>query len=258
MAANLTSYGGLLNGTLSWLGRDSTGEAIITPRFDDILLMAERRIYYGYATEDVGNPLRSDPLRIPEMEVVDPAFLMTGDSEVVRVDEAGAFVRVTEAAADTTDITITETLAGTVGQPEGFLELISARNNSDDLPISIVAQRVIDGFGRGAMGRVGLMAVSGMNFRFLDAPSDSSTATLRYFHKLETPAGSTSNDILDNYPEVYLYACLIEASIMTQDEGGSTRYLAMYSTSVQGLNARAQRITASTVPVMRLRAGLAP
>ena len=87
MAANLTSYGGLLNGTLSWLGRASPGEAIITPRFDDILLMAERRIYYGYATEDVGNPLRSDPLRIPEMEVVDPAFLMTGDAEVVRVDE---------------------------------------------------------------------------------------------------------------------------------------------------------------------------
>jgi hypothetical protein len=32
----------------------------------------------------------------------------------------------------------------------------------------------------------------------------------------------------------------------------------MYSTSVQGLNARAQRITASTVPVMRLRAGMTP
>lgn len=257
MAVNITSYGGLLNGTLSWLGRASPGEAIITPRFDDILLMAERRIYYGYATEDVGNPLRSDPLRIPEMEVVDPAFLMTGDADVVRVSEDG-IVRVTEAAADVTDVTITATLAGTVGQPENFLELISARNNNDDKPIAIVAQRTIDGHGRGAIGRVGLMAVSGLNFRFLDAPSTSSTATLRYFQKLETPTGSTSNDILDNYPDVYLYACLIEASIFTQDEAGAAKYLSMYSTSVQGLNARAQRITASTVPVMRLRAGFAP
>jgi hypothetical protein len=255
MAINITSYGGLLNGTLSWLGRASPGEAIITPRFDDILLMAERRIYYGYATEDVGNPLRSDPLRIPEMEIVDPAFLMVGDLEVTRISEDGV-VRVIEDASGSDLATLT--VPSTVGQPEGFLELISATNNNDDQPIAIVAQRTIDGYGRGAMGRVGMMAVSGMNFRFRDAASTENTATLRYFQKLETPAGSTSNDILDNYPDVYLYACLIEASIFTQDEAGAAKYLSMYSTSVQGLNARAQRITASTVPVMRLRAGMTP
>jgi hypothetical protein len=257
MAANITSYGGLLNGTLSWLGRDTPGEAIITPRFDDFLLMAERRIYYGYATEDVGNPLRSDPLRIPEMEIVDPAFMMTGTAEIVRVSE-DAVVRVTEDAPDITVETITDSLTGTVGQPDNFLELISAMNNGDGAPISIVAQRVIDGHGNRALGRVGMMAVSGMNFRFFDAPSTENTATLRYFQKLATPAGSTTNDILDNYPETYLYACLIEASIFTQDEAGATRYLSMYSTSVQGLNARAQRQSASAVPVMRLRAGICP
>jgi hypothetical protein len=257
MAVNITSYGGLLNGTLSWLGRASVGEAIITPRFDDILLMAERRIYYGYATEDVGNALRSDPLRIPEMEVVDPAFLMTGTADVVRVSEDGV-VRVTEAAPDTTVATITDSLGGTVGQPDNFLELISATNNGDGWPITIVAQRVIDGYGRHAVGRVGLMAVSGMNFRFLDAPSPENTATIRYFQKLATPAGSTSNDILNNYPDVYLMACLVEASIFSQDEAGAARYMALYNTSVMGLNARAQRQNASAVPVMRLRAGRTP
>jgi hypothetical protein len=256
MAVNITSYGGLLSGTLSWLGRASAGEAIITPRFDDILLLAERRIYYGYATEDVGNPLRSDPLRIPEMEVVDPAFSMTGLPGGARLTEDDEFVRVIESADDEEDIAVS--IAGTVGQPENFLELISARNNNDDMPIAIVAQRTIDGYGRQALGRVGLMAVSGLNFRFLDVP-DEGTVTLRYFQKLETPTGSTSNDILDNYPETYLYACLIEASIFTQDEAGAGRYLSMYSTSVQGLNARAQRQNASAVPVMRLRgAGFAP
>jgi hypothetical protein len=221
MALQITTYSGILGGVLSWLGRDSAGETIITDRFDDILALCERRIYYGYATEDVGNALRSDPLRIVEMETVDSAFSLS---------------------------------SGTVAQPTGFLELISAFNNNDDLPISINAQRTIDGFGNQTLGRVGgIIAVSGTNFRVFDAPTTAITAELRYYKKLTTPAGSTVNDILTNYPDVYLWGCLIEASVRTQDEPGALRYLAMYNASVQGLNARTQRITASANPRMRVR-----
>jgi hypothetical protein len=221
MALQITTYSGILGGVLSWLGRDSAGETIITDRFDDILALCERRIYYGYATEDVGNALRSDPLRIVEMETVDSAFSLS---------------------------------SGTVAQPTGFLELISAFNNNDDLPISINAQRTIDGFGNQTLGRVGgIIAVSGTNFRVFDAPTTAITAELRYYKKLTTPVGSTVNDILTNYPDVYLWGCLIEASVRTQDEPGALRYLAMYNASVQGLNARTQRITASANPRMRVR-----
>jgi hypothetical protein len=221
MAVQITTYAGILGGVLSWLGRDASGETIITSRFDDILALCERRIYYGYATEDVGNALRSDPLRIVEMETVDDAFSLS---------------------------------SGTVAQPEGFLELISAFNNSDDLPISINAQRTIDGFGNQTLGRVGgIIAVSGENFRVFDAPTTAITATLRYYQKLTTPAGATANDILTNYPDVYLYGCLIEACIRTQDRAGALDYLGMYNASVQGLNARTQRITASANPRMRVR-----
>jgi hypothetical protein len=221
MAVAINTYSGILGGVLSWLGRDSAGETIITDRFDDLLALCERRIYYGYATEDVGNALRSDPLRIVEMETVDSAFSLS---------------------------------SGTVAQPTGFLELISAFNNNDDLPISINAQRTIDGFGNQTLGRVGgIIAVSGTNFRVFDAPTTAITAELRYYKKLTTPVGSTVNDILTNYPDVYLWGCLIEASVRTQDEPGALRYLAMYNASVQGLNARTQRITASANPRMRVR-----
>ena len=226
MAVAINTYSGILSGVLSWLGRDSAGETVITNRFDDILAMMERRMYYGYATEDVGNPLRSDPLRIVEMETVDSAFSLS---------------------------------SGTVAQPTGFLELISAYNNSDDLPIQINAQRTIDGYGSQTLGRVGgIMAVSGTNFRVFDAPTTAITATLRYYKKLTTPAGSTVNDILTNYPSVYLWGCLIEACVRTQDEAGALRYLQMYNADVSGLNARTQRITASAVPRLRVRAGMAP
>jgi hypothetical protein len=221
MAVAINTYAGILGGVLSWLGRDAAGETIITGRFDDLLALCERRMYYGYATEEPSNPLRSDPLRIVEMETVDSAFSLS---------------------------------SGTVAQPTGFLELISAFNNNDDLPIAINAQRTIDGYGSNTLGRVGgIIAVSGTNFRVFDAPTTAITATLRYYKKLTTPAGATVNDILSNYPDVYLWGCCIEASIRTQDEAGAQRYLQLYNASVSGLNARTQRITASANPVMRVR-----
>jgi hypothetical protein len=222
MAAQITTYAGLKAGMLAWLAR--TGDALLDARFDDFLLNCERRMYYGFAVDEPASPMRSDALRIPEMEAVDAAFALT---------------------------------SGTVAQPAGFLELISACNNSLNAPLDIVSQRTLDGYGTQSLGGTRLIAVSGTNFRFVDTPS-SGTATLRYYRKLATPAGSIVNDILTNYPDVYLYGCLVEAAIFTQGEAEAQRYLQLYNASVAGLNARTQRITASAVPVIRVRAGRTP
>lgn len=222
MAVAINTYAGLLGGVLSWLGRDSPGETIITNRFDDLLAMCERRIYYGYATEDMGNPLRSDPLRIVEMETAaESASVEEGDTELA--------------------------------QPSDFLELISVYSSTLNKPMQIVAQRVIDGYGSQSVGGTKLIAVSGTNFRLLDAAPTDLTLVMRYYQKLTTPAGAVVNDILTNYPDVYLWGCLIEACIRTQDRAGALDYVSLYNASVQGLNARTQRITASANP--RLRVG---
>lgn len=208
---------------LSWLARP--GDAVLDGRFDDFLANCERRMYYGCATGQPDHPLRSDPLRIPEMEAADEAFSLSG---------------------------------ATVAQPTGFLELVSAFNTSDGWPMQIVAQGAIDARGRQALGGTRLIAVSGTGFRLFDAPATPRTATLRFFRRLPTPTGSTGNEILANYPDVYLYGCLVEAAIFTQGEAEAQRYLSLYNASVAGLNARAQRITASALPVIRLRAGMLP
>lgn len=222
MAAQITTYAGLKAGMLAWLAR--TGDALLDARFDDFLLNCERRMYYGFAVDEPASPMRSDALRIPEMEAVDAAFALT---------------------------------SGSVAQPAGFLELISAYNNSLNAPLDIVSQRTLDGYGAQSLGGTRLIAVSGTNFRFFDTPS-SGTATLRYYRKLATPAGSIVNDILTNYPDVYLYGCLVEAAIFTQGEAEAQRYLQLYNASVAGLNARTQRITGSAAPVIRLRTGMLP
>jgi hypothetical protein len=222
MAVQINTYGGLKAGMLAWLAR--SGDSLLDSRFDDFLLNCERRMYYGFAADDPANPLKSDPLRIDLMETVDPAFALS---------------------------------SGTVPQPATFLELISAQLNSPNAPLEIVSQRTIDGYGTQSLGGTRLIAVSGTNFRLLDAPS-SGTATLRYYQKLATPAGATVNAILTGSPDVYLYGCLIEAAIFTQDQAGALSYLQLFNASVAGLNARTQRITASAVPVIRVRAGMAP
>jgi hypothetical protein len=221
MSSQITTYAGLKAGTLAWLAR--SGDTLLDSRFDDFLQGCERRMYYGHATEEPGNLLRSDPLRIIEMEMSDPAFV----------------------------------LQATVAQPPAFLELISVLLNSPEALLQIVSQRTLDTYGRQSLGRIAKIAVSGTNFRVKDDPAGA-TATLRYYQKLATPTGATVNAILTSYPDVYLFGCLIEAAIFTQDELGAQRYLQLYNASVAGLNARTQRITASAAPVIRLRAGMVP
>jgi hypothetical protein len=249
VSVTINTYTGLLAGVLARLARQ--GDVILSAEFDNFLANTEQRMYYGYATEDMGNPLRSEPLRIVEMEVVNPSFALDGqptsDSARITQDED---IRVIESASDDD-----ADLTGTVAQPTDFLELISAYNNDDNMPMEIVAQRVIDSYGPQSLGRVGgLIAVSGENFRVFDPPGAGATATLRYYQKLATPTAQEPNDILANYPNVYLYGCLMEAAVFMQDEVGALRYLQLYNASVSGLNSRTQRITASANPRMRVRA----
>ena len=126
-----------------------------------------------------------------------------------------------------------------------------------EAPLEIVSQRTLDGYGAQSLGRTRQIAISGTNFRFNDDPAGG-TATLRYYRKLATPSGATVNAILTDYPDVYLFGCLVEAAIFTQDEPSAQRYLQLYNASVAGLNARTQRITASAAPVIRVRAGMLP
>jgi hypothetical protein len=224
MAEVINTYGGCRAGVLAWMARP--GDTLLDSRFDDFLANCERRLYYGYATDDAGNPLRSDPLRIVEMETANPSFAL---------------------------------VSGATPQPPGFLELISAQLNSPNVPLQIVAQRIIDGSVLTASQQPRLIAISGQNFRVWPDPGTGAySATLRYYQSLQTPTPSAANAILASYPDVYLYGCLIEAAIFTQDEAAAQRYLQLYNASVQGLNARTQRITASSVPVMRLRTGRTP
>jgi hypothetical protein len=230
MAVQLNTYAGLQAGMLAWRGR--VGDTLLSARFDDFLANCEDRMYYGFATEDMGNPLRSDPLRIVEMETVNGSFaLLTNGPQ-----------------ADSTPA------------PAGFLELISMTLAAPLGPMQVVSQSTIDGLTNDVLGVLpgpGMLAISGTNFRVFPPPGTGAfTAVLRYYQSLATPTGSTVNAILTNYSSVYLYGVLIEAAIFEQDTQAAQQYLGLYNAQVSGLNARTQRITASARPMIRVRAGM--
>src|SRR5258707_13082454 len=125
MAVQINTYGGLKAGVLAWLAR--SGDSLLDSRFDDFLLNCERRIYYGFAADDPANPLRSDPLRIVDMETADPAFA----------------------------------LSAATPQPATFLQLILAQLNSPDAPLQVVAQRTNDGYASSTPPQPRLIAVRG-------------------------------------------------------------------------------------------------
>lgn len=217
MAAVVNTYSGLQAAIASWMARD--GDTDITDRFDDLLALHEHRMYYG-AAEVPGLLPACEPLRIREMEATDAAFA----------------------------------LSATVAQPEGFLELIEMKLNSDDRRLDVVAEGTLDAYRSDAFGGPALVAISGTNFRIVDDPGASYTATLRYFRKLDTPTAEAANWILTNTPNVYLHGCLFEAAVMTGDKDAAGLYLATYAAHVRALNQRRNsELRHATNVRMRLR-----
>ncbi len=201
----IATYTQLKAAVASWLAR--TGDTDLGTAFDDHLALCEHEMYYGAAMVPALGMEAIEPLRIREMEDVSASFSLS---------------------------------SGTVAQPTGFLELISAYHNGDSHPIDVVTEGVLDAYGDQTLGGVKAMAISGANFRFLDAPS-SGTATIRYFKKLTTPAGSAGNGILTITPGVYLNGCLKQAAIWTQDPDAAKLYHALFAAEVRSLNERRNR-----------------
>lgn len=211
----INTYATLKTGFAEWMAR--TGDTDLATRFDDFLALCEQRMWYG-AEE---GPIVCEPLRIREMEAVSSSF----------------------------------SLSATVAQPTGFLELISVALNTNQGPLDIVTEGVIDAYGAQSSAIPRVIAVSGSNFRVWPDPGSSYTATLRYFKKLDTPtSGGTVNWVITNAPGVYLNGVLAEASIYTQDAEGASKYLALYCSMVRSLNQRRNRELASAANVrLRLR-----
>ena len=90
-------------------------------------------------------------------------------------------------------------------------------------------------YATGTNGRPIAYTIEGSSILFSPTPDDSYTLTYTYFAKPDIKT-DTTNRLLTIYPDVYLFACLMEAADFVHDTEAMTKYAARYQQSVDSVN----------------------
>lgn len=78
--------------------------------------------------------------------------------------------------------------------------------------------------------------------RFGPSPDGPYSAVCLYYQKFPALSSSTTtNWLMTNKPDVYLYASLLESAIFTGDDDGAKRYHALFMSACNGLQAQDER-----------------
>ncbi len=202
MAHSAQTYGGLQANIKTWCARNDTDFVAQVPEF---IHMAEQRIFYGS-----GDPHKSDPVRIRDMVITEDALDFN--------DTGAAFL------------------------PDDFLEQISLTWNSDFsvalrfLPSEEYHARNIFN----AISSTDVPAVFTVDDNaVLVKPAIEGTATFVYYARFPTLVDdSDTNDLLLNYPSIYLKASLIEAYGFIRNRDERTALLAEYVAAANGISAQ--------------------
>ena len=107
----------------------------------------------------------------------------------------------------------------------------------------------------GATGTPQFFTVLGGYFRFGPPPDGANTATLIYYAKFPPlTSTTTTNWILQQHPDAYLYGALMEAAIRTQNPTGAAGYGQLFSEALKSIQSSADR-GRWTGPAMATRPG---
>jgi hypothetical protein len=132
-----------------------------------------------------------------------------------------------------------------VAVPTGFLEARSFMLNASPrraitfMPDDTQADMYSTGNGDPVF-----FSVVGSNFRFAPVPSATQSATLTYYKAPATNStGSTEHNwLLDNHPDLCLYAALLEASGYIQDDSRVQLWASAYSAALDQLKRQGARM----------------
>ena len=86
-------------------------------------------------------------------------------------------------------------------------------------------------------GRPRYYAMTGGQFEFYPVPDDTYNAELVYFAEIDALSDSnTSNWLLEQYADVYLYGALVHSAPFLNDDARVSTWLALYQKAVDALN----------------------
>jgi len=87
-----------------------------------------------------------------------------------------------------------------------------------------------------ASGEPKFYAVTGGQFEFYPTPGDSYTANLVYVQKIPDLATNSTNWLLTDFPDVYLYGSLTHSAPYLADEQRVKIWAGLYETALRRMN----------------------
>ena len=129
-----------------------------------------------------------------------------------------------------------ETLAAdadTLSLPTGFLEHINLRHSSDNWLLTQSAWDDLDDLKSTSTGRPSVYAI-GTSIEFDQAADTEYTIKHRYFKKWDI-ATDTTNALLTNNPDIYIYASLVGSLSRTGNHARGEGWINLLDAAIKGL-----------------------
>lgn len=128
--------------------------------------------------------------------------------------------------------------------PSDYLEYraLHVEDGNDRCPINFYTPQQLDRLYSRATGTASGFAIHGGQLELRPAPSVSSTVDgeLTYYARVPTLTTNATNDILTNFPLIYLSAMLSQLSLYLQDDEETQKWMAVYDSQIKQANKSAQ------------------
>ena len=124
--------------------------------------------------------------------------------------------------------------------PGGFLSAIRFHLDADQTPIELVSAFALQKKRQeraNTSGRPRYYAVVGGQLEVCPSPDASYTGELYYYDKFDELSDSnTTNWLLTNYPDAYLYGALLHAAPYLAEDARAETWAALYQSAVSAIN----------------------
>ena len=130
--------------------------------------------------------------------------------------------------------------------PAGFLEIIRFQVTSGNTrPLELISQsELLDRKAKSlnTSGRPSFYAFTAGEIEIYPVPDGSYDVELYYYAEIPDLSDSnTSNWVLDNYRDAYLYGSLVHSAPYLQDDSRITVWAALYKNAIDAINAESER-----------------
>lgn len=143
------------------------------------------------------------------------------------------------------------TASETIALPSRFSELQSLvfSYGGSDVALQYVPPEEIERYGI-VTGLADRYTIIGDNIKVARPPDTTYSYTLTYYQDFGGLKANSTNWLMTNAPNVYLYAVLLEACLFVKDDKNASKWAVAYQNAVDKLVEADEKATRGTVPVI--------